>query len=56
MNLENSGCKMAKKRKEKWTAKTADLYELYTEAVQAPEAEVKFARRVYRKATGKFRQ
>jgi len=43
---------MAKRKKRRWTAKTADRYELYTEAVQDPEAEVKFARRIYRKQNG----
>jgi len=43
---------MAKGKKRKRTARTTDLYELYTEAVQDPEAEVKFARRVYRKRNG----
>ena len=43
---------MAKGKKRKRTAGTTDRYELYTEAVQDPEAEVKFAHRVYRKQNG----
>ncbi len=42
-----------KKRTSRLTARTADKYWLYTEAVQSAESEVEFLKRVYRKANGK---
>ena len=38
-----------KKRRKKLTAKTADRHHLYEQSVQAPEADVKFYDRVFRK-------
>ena len=37
----------------RYTAKTADKYELYELSVQSPEADVAFMRRVYKKETGR---
>ncbi len=43
---------MARKRKPRLTARTADKYVLYTDAVQTPEAEVTFFDRLYQKLNG----
>jgi SAM-dependent methyltransferase len=45
---KKSAKKAAKKRKTRYTAKTADKHELYQKAVQSPEEDVKFLSRVYR--------
>lgn len=39
--------------KSKFTAKTADIQELYQYSVQSPEEDVKFLKRVYRKVNGR---
>ena len=40
-------------RKDRYTARTVDKFLLYQEAVQAPEAEVRFVDRIYQKAYGR---
>jgi hypothetical protein len=40
-------------RKTKYTAKTADKYELYQLSVQSPEPDIAFLRRVYKKRNGR---
>jgi hypothetical protein len=44
---------MAKKKKHKLTRRTADRYDLYLKSVQAPDFEVGFFSRVYKKAFGR---
>lgn len=46
--------KNKKDKPEKLTAKTADRHALYEEAVQSPEADIKFLDRVYKKAYGRL--
>jgi len=41
---------MARKKSRRLTARTADKYVLYTEAVQSPEGEISFFKRVYKNA------
>ena len=42
-----------KKTRNRFTAKTADKYELYQLSVQSPEADIAFLRRVYKKENGR---
>lgn len=42
-----------RRRRPRFTAKTADKYELYQYAVQSPEEDVEFLTRVYRKLRGR---
>ena len=42
-----------KKEKSKYTAHTADKYELYQHAVQSPETDIDFLQRVYREINEK---
>ncbi len=42
-----------KKKMNQYTAKTADPHTLYQEAVQCPEAEVKFLNRIFKKKFGR---
>jgi hypothetical protein len=43
----------AKRRRAKYTARTADRYELYQLAVQSPEDDVEFLRRTFKKLRGR---
>lgn len=42
-----------RRRESKYTAHTADKYELYQHAVQSPETDIEFVQRVYREINGR---
>ena len=48
-------CRMAKQKKQKFTAKTADRHMLYQLSVQEPEHEIEFFDRAYRECSGNRR-